>query len=87
MFLSGGQSEIEATLNLNAMNQRTNPWNISFSYACALQNTTLKTYPVAAQAKLLIRAMAKAQLGEYDPATADEDATAADGMYVKDDAY
>ncbi|CAE7681273.1 Fructose-bisphosphate aldolase 1, chloroplastic [Symbiodinium microadriaticum] len=83
MFLSGGQSEIEATLNLNAMNQRTNPWNISFSYACALQNTTLKTYPVAAQAKLLIRAMAKAQLGEYDPATADEDATAADGMYVK----
>ncbi|CAE7426646.1 ALDCHL, partial [Symbiodinium pilosum] len=95
MFLSGGQSEIEATMNLNAMNLQPNPWHISFSYARALQNTTLKTYAgkdenvVAAQAKLLIRAMAnsKAQLGLYDPATADEDATAAEGMYVKDYAY
>lgn len=95
MFLSGGQSEIQATLNLNAMNQKPNPWHISFSYARALQNTTLKTYAgkdenvVAAQAKLLGRAMAnsKAQLGKYDPATADEDATAAEGMYVKDYAY
>lgn len=95
MFLSGGQSEIEATLNLNAMNQKPNPWHISFSYARALQNTTLKTYAgkdeniVAAQAKLLARAMAnsKAQLGKYDPATADEDATAAEGMYVKGYTY
>ena len=95
MFLSGGQSEIEATVNLNAMNLQPNPWHISFSYARALQNTTLKTYAgkdenvVAAQAKLLIRAMAnsKAQKGLYDPATADEDATAAEGMYVKDYAY
>jgi fructose-bisphosphate aldolase class I len=95
MFLSGGQSEIEATLNLNAMNQSPNPWHISFSYARALQNTTLKTWAgkdenvVAAQAKLLQRAMAnsKAQLGKYDPATADEDATAAEGMYVKNYAY
>merc|ERR1711972_374919 len=44
MFLSGGQSEIEATLNLNAMNQAANPWHVSFSYARALQNTTLKTW-------------------------------------------
>ena len=95
MFLSGGQSEIEATVNLNAMNLQPNPWHISFSYARALQNTTLKTYAgkdenvVAAQAKLLIRTMAnsKAQKGLYDPATADEDATAAEGMYVKDYAY
>merc|ERR1711963_938930 len=91
MFLSGGQSEIEATLNLNAMNQSPNPWHISFSYARALQNTTLKTWAgkdenkVAAQAKLLQRAAAnsKAQLGKYDPATADEDASALEGMYVK----
>merc|ERR1712176_1390001 len=95
MFLSGGQSEIEATLNLNAMNQSPNPWHISFSYARALQNTTLKTWDgkdenvEAAQIKLLQRAMAnsKAQLGQYDPAKADEDATAAEGMYVKDYAY
>merc|ERR1711974_36667 len=58
MFLSGGQSEVEATLNLNAMNKSPNPWHISFSYARALQNTTLKTWAgkdenkVSAQAKL-----------------------------------
>merc|ERR1711862_781257 len=94
MFLSGGQSEIEATLNLNAMN-KSNPWHVSLSYARALQNTTLKTWAgkdenkIAAQAKLIQRAMAnsKAQLGKYDPATADEDATAAECMYVKDYSY
>jgi len=95
MFLSGGQSEIDATLNLNAMNQSPNPWHISFSYARALQNTTLKTWAgkdenvVAAQAKMIQRAQAnsKAQLGKYDPATADEDASAAEGMYVKNYSY
>ncbi|KAL3515098.1 hypothetical protein ACH5RR_022000 [Cinchona calisaya] len=44
MFLSGGQSEVEATLNLNAMNQSPNPWHVSFSYARAIQNTCLKTW-------------------------------------------
>ncbi len=44
MFLSGGQSELEATLNLNAMNQKPNPWHVSFSYARALQNSVLKTW-------------------------------------------
>lgn len=44
MFLSGGQSELEATLNLNAMNQQKNPWHVSFSYARALQNSVLKTW-------------------------------------------
>ena len=44
MFLSGGQSELEATLNLNAMNQTPNPWHVSFSYARALQNSALKTW-------------------------------------------
>ena len=42
MFLSGGQSEEEATINLNALNQlaskgRTAPWALSFSYGRALQ--------------------------------------------------
>ncbi|KAL0386921.1 UNVERIFIED_CONTAM: Fructose-bisphosphate aldolase 1, chloroplastic [Sesamum radiatum] len=64
-FLSGGQSEVEATLNLNAMNQAPNPWHVSFSYARALQNTCLKTWGglpenvKAAQETLLIRAKAK----------------------------
>ncbi len=59
MFLSGGQSELEATLNLNAMNQKPNPWHVSFSYARALQNTCLKTWQgeeanvKAAQARFL----------------------------------
>lgn len=44
MFLSGGQSELEATLNLNAMNKQPNPWHVSFSYARALQNSVLKTW-------------------------------------------
>ncbi|NJA61035.1 fructose-bisphosphate aldolase class I, partial [Streptomyces sp. NEAU-H3] len=64
MFLSGGQSELEATLNLNAMNQSPNPWHVSFSYARALQNSVLKTWQGkpenhdAAQSALLKRAAA-----------------------------
>ncbi|XP_015170415.1 fructose-bisphosphate aldolase, chloroplastic-like isoform X2 [Solanum tuberosum] len=73
MFLSGGQSEVEATFNLNAMNHSPTPWHMSFSYARALQNTCLKTWRglpenvKAAQDKLLIRAKANslAQLGKY----------------------
>merc|ERR1711924_12034 len=44
MFLSGGQSEMESTLNMGAMNQTPNPWHVSFSYARALQNSVLKTW-------------------------------------------
>ena len=43
-FLSGGQSEIEATENLNAMNQTKNPWKLSFSYGRALQDSALKAW-------------------------------------------
>ena len=55
MFLSGGQSELEATLNLNAMNQSPNPWHVSFSYARALQNSVLKTWQV--RASLLVSSL------------------------------
>lgn len=93
MFLSGGQSELEATLNLNAMNQTPNPWHVSFSYARALQNTVLKTWQGqdenrdSAQQALLRRAKAnsEAQLGKYSPEG--EDATAAQGMYEKGYTY
>jgi fructose-bisphosphate aldolase class I len=47
MFLSGGQSEEEATLNLNEMNKITaiaRPWALSFSYGRALQSSTLKAW-------------------------------------------
>lgn len=46
VFLSGGQSEEEATLNLNAMNQlqTKKPWKLSFSFGRALQASTLKAW-------------------------------------------
>lgn len=45
-FLSGGQSEEEATLNLNAMNQCPlhRPWALTFSYGRALQASALKAW-------------------------------------------
>ena len=44
VFLSGGQSEVEATENLNAINQVGGPWPLSFSYGRALQASALETW-------------------------------------------
>ncbi|KAL5728879.1 fructose-bisphosphate aldolase [Ranunculus cassubicifolius] len=46
VFLSGGQSEEEATLNLNAMNklQAKKQWTLTFSFGRALQQSTLKAW-------------------------------------------
>jgi fructose-bisphosphate aldolase class I len=47
VFLSGGQSEEEASQNLNAMNQidaHMRPWALSFSYGRALQSSVLKAW-------------------------------------------
>ena len=41
VFLSGGQSEVEATENLNAINRVGGPWPLSFSYGRALQASAL----------------------------------------------
>jgi fructose-bisphosphate aldolase class I len=44
-FLSGGQSAVSATEHLNAMNKmRPLPWQVSFSYARALQDPALKAW-------------------------------------------
>jgi fructose-bisphosphate aldolase class I len=44
-FLSGGQSAVSATEHLNAMNQMGPlPWQVSFSYARALQDPALKAW-------------------------------------------
>lgn len=44
-FLSGGQSAVSATEHLNAMNQLgPHPWQVSFSYARALQDPALKAW-------------------------------------------
>ncbi len=46
VFLSGGQSNEQATANLNAMNAMAekHPWQLSFSYGRALQDPPLKTW-------------------------------------------
>jgi fructose-bisphosphate aldolase, class I len=45
VFLSGGQSEEEATRRLNAMNAiGPHPWQLSFSYGRALQAAALKAW-------------------------------------------
>jgi fructose-bisphosphate aldolase class I len=44
VFLSGGQSEVEATENLNAINQIGGPWPLSFSYGRALQASALAAW-------------------------------------------
>jgi len=44
VFLSGGQSELEATENLNAINRIGGPWPLSFSYGRALQASALKAW-------------------------------------------
>ena len=44
-FLSGGQSEVEATKNLNAINKINNTsFHFTFSYGRALQQSALKTW-------------------------------------------
>ncbi|GMY12177.1 fructose-bisphosphate aldolase 1, chloroplastic isoform X1 [Fagus crenata] len=93
MFLSGGQSEVKATLNLNAMNQAPNPWHVSFSYARALQNICLKKWGgrqqnvKEAQEALLVRAKANspAQLGKYTGEGESEEAKK--GMFVEGYVY
>jgi fructose-bisphosphate aldolase, class I len=75
MFLSGGMSEEEASVNLSAMNavERKGPWSLSFSFGRALQQSCLKTWlgkpenVPAAQEALLARARANSQanLGTY----------------------
>ena len=44
-FLSGGQSDIDATANLDALNKKGgNPWKLTFSYGRALQQAALKSW-------------------------------------------
>ncbi|PQA88622.1 class I fructose-bisphosphate aldolase [Hyphococcus luteus] len=76
VFLSGGQSDQEATAHLNAMNaeyKNAIPWALSFSYGRALQAAPLKAWSgneanvPAAQAAFLHRAKMNglAQLGDW----------------------
>ena len=76
VFLSGGQSDEDATAHLDAMNRlRPHPWPLSFSYGRAMQQAALKEWgkdPAAnvARAQEIVlgraRANSMAALGEWD---------------------
>jgi fructose-bisphosphate aldolase class I len=77
VFLSGGQSDIEATRRLNVIAQTKNsPWKITFSYGRALQDAAMKIWYgqsdkiAEAQKALALRAKANglAVLGQYSSA-------------------
>eukprot|EP01128_Nolandella_sp_AFSM9_P012236 TRINITY_DN9082_c0_g1_i1.p1 TRINITY_DN9082_c0_g1~~TRINITY_DN9082_c0_g1_i1.p1 ORF type:complete len:370 (+),score=127.53 TRINITY_DN9082_c0_g1_i1:27-1136(+) len=98
-FLSGGQTEEGATVNLNAMNLKDlpfpspNPWKLTFSYGRALQASCLKVWLgkdeniKAAQDALTVRmkANSEAQLGEYKGDAAG--GTASESLYQKNYVY
>jgi fructose-bisphosphate aldolase class I len=44
VFLSGGQTDENATAHLDAMNRMSAPWPLTFSYSRALQAVALKTW-------------------------------------------
>ena len=44
VFLSGGQTELQATENLNAINRVGGPWPLSYSYGRALQASALAAW-------------------------------------------
>ena len=76
VFLSGGQSDEDATAHLNAMNAMgPHPWELSFSYGRALQAPALRAWSgatenvVAGQAAYLHRAKMNglARSGSYSP--------------------
>jgi fructose-bisphosphate aldolase class I len=81
-FLSGGQSEVAATANLNAMNASAErqPWVLSFSYARALQAPPLMAWRGQAANKTLAqqalykraRLNSLARQGKYARAMEDE---------------
>jgi fructose-bisphosphate aldolase class I len=43
-FLSGGQADVDATANLNAINRIGGPWSLTFSYGRALQAAALTVW-------------------------------------------
>ncbi len=80
-FLSGGQSDEDATAHLNAMNAIGNlPWNLTFSYGRALQAPALKAWDGQAEnvakAQTVFAHRAKmnglATLGDWKPALEQE---------------
>merc|ERR1712168_430384 len=93
VFLSGGQSEMQSTANLNAINKYNGPkpWRLSFSFGRALQASAIKAWNgsdvAAGQDQLLRRAAynGAASIGQY---SGEESAGAASAsLFVKAHAY
>jgi fructose-bisphosphate aldolase class I len=94
-FLSGGQSEEDATVNLDAINKcpGRKPWALTFSYGRALQASVLAAWKgskdnvKAGQAELLKRAKAngEAALGQY--AGGVQSAAGGQSLFVANHAY
>uniref|UniRef100_A0A3P8UC11 Fructose-bisphosphate aldolase n=1 Tax=Amphiprion percula TaxID=161767 RepID=A0A3P8UC11_AMPPE len=94
-FLSGGQSEEEASVNLNAINTcpLVKPWALTFSYGRALQASALNAWrgdlnnEKAATEEFIKRAEAngKAALGKYE--SSGSGAAAGKSLYVANHAY
>lgn len=97
VFLSGGQSEEEATLNLNAINvyaaQGIKPWALSFSYGRALQASVIQAWQgkaeniTTAQEEFVKRSLANgtATLGKY--AGGIHGAAGDQSLFIKSHAY
>jgi len=95
-FLSGGQSEEDASIHLNAINAHPGrkPWALTFSYGRALQASVLRAWGgkpeniKAGQDELIKRAKAngEAALGKYVAGTC-VGAAAAYDLFVKNHAY
>lgn len=94
-FLSGGQTELDATANLNAINcvSLLKPWALSFSFGRALQASVLKAWGgkaenvPAAQKVLLHRASMNglAAVGKYMGEEADK--AASESLFVANHQY
>jgi len=95
-FLSGGQTEEQATTNLNGMNSLNlgaRPWALTFSYGRALQQSCLQAWGgkkenfEKGQEALLTRARANsaAQLGKYEGGSASGSSN--QSLFVKDYSY
>ncbi|RWS04438.1 fructose-bisphosphate aldolase-like protein [Dinothrombium tinctorium] len=95
VFLSGGMSEEEASVNLNAINQfeAKKPWALTFSFGRALQASALKVWAGKeenvnkATQEFMTRAKAnsEASLGKYGGGV--KGAAAEAILFIKDHAY
>uniref|UniRef100_UPI00358E6370 fructose-bisphosphate aldolase, muscle type-like isoform X1 n=2 Tax=Myxine glutinosa TaxID=7769 RepID=UPI00358E6370 len=95
-FLSGGQSEEDASIHLSAINKAPlhKPWALTFSYGRALQASVLKVWAgkkenvKAAQEEFMRRANinALAAKGEYNP-TGGAGTAAGESLFVANHAY